>query len=126
MYNALSIGDATMLTDEMINQFIAKYDGSVKVVHDKYERYGSGGICRTTIKRKSLKDVLMIIHNKMLYMIDQQDLDEECPDQQQQLVWLFKQMDDLNGDGCDYIISMETNGFVLDIGDVVCDQVDEL
>lgn len=94
----------------------------LKVVFEKYVRYGTGGIKIATVERETLLEALKVMCDKMGLYIDSEVIEENNMTVED----IVKSIDMSNGDGCDYIFELKniTTDEVLVKGDCDFEEVE--
>lgn len=101
---------------EHIDKFVAAFDGKVVCFAERYERHGGGGLKNSKYKGPLVR-VLAKIQHKHQYGVDLDDMGIELG-REVTATDLIENIACINGDGCDYIFYLETNGVKLELGHV--------
>lgn len=75
-------------------------------VFETYERYGAGTTKKLTANGKDKIDCLKKLVDRMGIYLDSEGIDEKIEEEGATFESLIKEIDESNGDGCDYIISL--------------------
>lgn len=111
----------------MTNQdFLDAFDGKITVFGEKYERFGGGEFVRKTYEGELLPVLIEIAHKHSYSLGFGNTLEERVEDAKREFLeetgevltplLVVEEIVGKNGDGCDYLLFMETGGVKLDLG----------